>query len=182
VVSGLAGGAPGLLGEVQAFLAREWPGTVFDDGYYVLRVSAPAAVSYWAPGDRHRDQLPARRQLFDLMLGGSARLWLLTLNNDAGPHVSAADRVDCRTLWATPDEYEAREHSVCAVEAATGAFDVDAIIEMAARGGADGATFIDPQRKTGFQPGTSSYPARLFACSRAELDPVIARTPTGEWF
>ncbi len=177
-----SGSQSGLLGEVQQFLAREWPGAVFDDGYYVVRVSAPAAVSYWAPGDRHRDQLPARRQLFDLMFRGAARLWLLTLNSDARPHVSGADRVDCRMLWATPDEYQPREHSVCAVEAATGAFDADAIVEMAARGGADGVTFIDPKRKTGFQPGSSSYPARLFACSRADLDPVIAQAPAGDWF
>ncbi len=177
-----SGSQPGLLDEVRAFLAREWPSATFDDGYYVVRMSAPVARSYWAPGDRNRGQLPPRRALFDLVFSGSARLWLLTLNHDPRPHVSGADRIDCRTLWATPDEHQPREHSVCAVEAATAAFDADAIIEMAARGGADGATFIDPQRGIGFQPGDSNYPARLFASSPADLDRVIASAPAGDWF
>ncbi len=93
----------GLLDEVHAFLGREWPGATFDDGYYVVRVSAPMTKSYWAPGDRHQAQLPARRALFDLLFRESALLWLLTLNLDPRPHVSGAGRIDCRTLWATPD-------------------------------------------------------------------------------
>ena len=184
------GGAAGLLDEIEAFLQREWMGTL-QDGYYIVRFRAPAEARYRAAGETSVDQLPGRKAIFELAFRDSRRLWLVVVGGDPGPdvrgggdpgpYVRGPQRVDRRTGWTQPDWLGPVYHTLYAIEAAPRAFDIGAMVVVAFTKG-HSFTFIDPDRRLGFEPGDVSYPARLVASSRDDLDPIIANGPPGDWF
>ena len=184
------GGTAGLLDEIEAFLQREWRGTLHD-GYYIVKFLAPAEARYQAPGGIYADHLPGRKAIFELAFRDSKRLWLVVLGSDPGPdvrgdgdpgpYVRGPQRADQRTGWTQPDWLGPMYHTLYAIEAAPGAFDIGAMIEVAIRKGRS-FTFIDPDRRLGFEPGDVSGPTRLAASSQGDLDPIIANGPPGDWF
>jgi hypothetical protein len=184
------GGTAGLLDEIESFLQREWRGTLHD-GYYIVKFWPPAVARYRAAaGETSLDQLPGRKAIFELAFRDSRWLWLVALGSDPGPHVRGdgdpgpyvrgPQRADQRGGWTQPDWLGPVYHTLYAIEAAPSAFDIGAMIEVAITG-LHSFTFIDPDRRLGFQPGGVSYPARLAASSRDDLDPIIANGPTGDW-
>jgi hypothetical protein len=176
----MSGNQSGLLDDIEAFLQREWMGTL-EDGYYIVRFRAPEEARYRAPGDTYADQFPGRRAIFDVAFRDAKRLWLVALGDDPGPYVRGPQRVDQRTSWTQPDWLGPVYHTLYAFEATPRAFDVGTMIEVAVTG-LHSFTFIDPDRRLGFEPGDVSYPARLVASSQDDLDPIIANGPQGDWW
>ena len=185
------GATAGLLDEIEGFLQREWRGTLHD-GYYIVKFLPPAVARYLAAaGETRFDQVPGRKAIFELAFRDSKRLWLVVVGGDPGPDVRGGgdpgpyvrdpQRTDQRTSWTQPDWLGPVYHTLYAIEAAPRAFDIGAMFELAITKGYS-FTFIDPDRRLGFEPGDVSAPARLAASSRDELDPIVANGPQGDWW
>jgi hypothetical protein len=172
---------PGLLDTMQAFLQREH-GARLDDGYSVVSFRPAIARSFWAPGDRYLAQIAPRRALFDRVVGGAGRLWLITVNLDPRPYLRGPAQVDTREAWTSPDWNRHEQHAVHGVECAAAAIDRDALIsgEVAARD--HHVLIVDPDREVGLRPGSLSVPALVFASSQAQLERLLDGAPAGQWF
>jgi hypothetical protein len=170
-----------LLATIQAFLHAEYGGSL-EDGYSVISLRPRFRLSYWAPGDRFMDQIPARRALFHKVFGATSRLWVVTVNLDPRPFMKASYTLDTRETWTNPDWNNHVEHTLYGVETSPSGIDTDGMIsaEVAVRNFR--IICIAPDTKIGMQIGSVATPSFVFATSQADLDRVLADKPDGHWF